>query len=81
MSFSQRKYRLRLGSVLTLLSVLHVGCAQKTEADALQWQMPQQADAIHLTWVKGPPQLQAFNPIDKHLAGFREDAAVLAFSQ
>ena len=79
MSFSQRKYRLRLGSVLTLLSVLHVGCAQKTEADALQWQMPQQADAIHLTWVKGPPQLQAFNPIDKHLAGFREDAAVLAF--
>jgi hypothetical protein len=79
MSFSQRKYRLRLGSVLTLLSVLHAGCAQKTEADALQWQMPQQADAIHLTWVKGPPQLQAFNPIDKHLAGFREDAAVLAF--
>jgi hypothetical protein len=79
MLFSQSKYFLRLASVLCLCSVLHIGCAQKNEADALQWQMPQQADAIHLTWVNGPPQLQAFNRIDKHLAGFREDAAVLAF--
>ena len=41
--------------------------------------MPDQSDAIHLTWVKGPPQLQVFNPIDKHLEGFREDDALLAF--
>ena len=79
MSFSQSKHGLCLATVLTLFSVLHVGCAQKNEAPALGWQMPQQADAIHLTWVKGPPQLQAFNSIDQHLAGFREDAAVLAF--
>ncbi|KRP37222.1 MAG: hypothetical protein ABS34_03770 [Opitutaceae bacterium BACL24 MAG-120322-bin51] len=79
MSFSQKKYRLRWGVVLTLLSLLHVGCAQGNEATALPWHMPQQADAIHLTWVKGPPQLQAFNQIDQHLAGFREDDAVLAF--
>ena len=64
---------------LGLLSLFSIGCAQKIEADALQWKMPQQADAIHLTWVKGPPQLQAFNPIDKHLEGFREDDALLAF--
>ena len=79
MSFLQRKYCLRSGVVLGLLSLLHIGCAQKAEADALQWKMPQQADAIHLTWVKGPPQLQAFLQIDAHLAGFREEAAMLGF--
>lgn len=65
--------------VLGLLSLLHIGCAQRNEADALAWEMPKQADAIHLTWFKGPPQLQAFNQIDQHLAGFREDDALLAF--
>ena len=39
--------------------------------------MPDQANAIHLNWVKGPPQLQAFNPIDKHLEGFRDEAALI----
>lgn len=64
---------------LCFLSLSFVGCAEKNEAPILQWQMPKQADTIHLTWLKGPPQLQAFNQIDQHLAGFREDAALLAF--
>jgi hypothetical protein len=65
--------------ILSTLSILSFGCAQREVADDAPWQMPSQANAIHLNWVKGPPQLQAFNPIDKHLEGFREADALLAF--
>jgi hypothetical protein len=65
--------------IFSILSILNSGCAQSEEADTAPWQMPSQSNAIHLNWVKGPPQLQAFNPIDKHLEGFREADALLAF--
>ena len=65
--------------ILSTLSILSFGCAQREVADDAPWQMPSQANAIHLNWVKGPAQLQAFNPIDKHLEGFREADALLAF--
>jgi hypothetical protein len=65
--------------IFSTLSLLNSGCAQSAAESAVDWQMPSQADAIHLNWVKGPPQLQAFNPIDKHLAGFREADALLGF--
>jgi hypothetical protein len=63
----------------SILGLLHIGSAQSGSEPAVDWKMPSQADAIHLNWVKGPPQLQAYNPIDKHLAGFREADALLAF--
>ena len=43
------------------------------------WSMPQQADTIRLSWIDGPPQLDAHMPVDAHLTGFREEAARLAF--
>lgn len=65
--------------VLCLLSLSTVGCAKNSDSDiaASGWSMPAQSNAIHLNWVKGPPQLQAFNPIDKHLEGFRDEAALI----
>ena len=63
--------------ILSTLSMLSAGCAEREVADSAPWQMPSQANAIHLNWVKGPPQLQAFNPIDKHLKGFRDEAALI----
>ena len=68
-------------SLVCLLSLLTVACARSSDGEqaATNWSMPDQSHAIHLNWVKGPPQLQAFNPIDKHLEGFREDDALLAF--
>ena len=64
---------------LFFFGLLLVACADQKKAAAALWQMPSQSDAIHLNWVKGPPQLQAFNSIDKHLAGFREADALLGF--
>jgi hypothetical protein len=68
-----------LSVFICLLGLYSHGCAHRNEMASLQWEMPQQADIIHLNWVKGPPQLQAFNQIDQHLSGFRDDAALLAF--
>jgi hypothetical protein len=70
-----------------LLGVLSVSAQQPVVAVAANaesaktaaWSMPAQADALHLAWVKGPPQLQAFIAIDQHLAGFREEATMLGF--
>ncbi|MEN8724909.1 MAG: hypothetical protein ACN4GF_11635 [Lentimonas sp.] len=52
---------------------------KSSHAATQSWQMPQQADEIHLSWVAGPPQFQVFRSIDLHLEGFREKAADLAF--
>lgn len=67
-------------SFICLLSLLTVACARSSDEDhsAKNWSMPDQSNAIHLNWVKGPPQLQAFTPIDKHLEGFRDEAALIA---
>ncbi|WPJ96202.1 hypothetical protein SH580_00615 [Coraliomargarita algicola] len=54
--------------------------ADSASTDSMgQWQMPQQADEIHLSWVAGPPQMQVFRSFDLYLEGFREEAASLAF--
>jgi SSS family solute:Na+ symporter len=43
------------------------------------WRMPDAADMIRMSWFNGPPVVQAFQPEDEHLAGFRESDALLAF--
>lgn len=68
--------------VLLLVGALSVALLVKPShavAETQAWQMPPQADEIHLSWLAGPPQFQVFRPIDLHLKGFREDAAKLAF--
>ncbi|MGZ0708877.1 hypothetical protein ACWPKO_11130 [Coraliomargarita sp. W4R53] len=65
--------------LLGALSVLLLVKPSHADAETLPWQMPQQADEIHLSWAAGPPQFQVFRPIDIHLEGFRDDAANLAF--
>jgi hypothetical protein len=64
--------------VLSFSAVLPVGASSASTKTAA-WSMPEQADALHLAWVKGPPQLQAWLPIDHYLAGFRDEAAMLGF--
>lgn len=65
--------------LVCLAGLFLAACAPSTGAEsATGWSMPKQAQAIHLNWVKGPPALQAFLPIDKHLAGYRSEDAVIA---
>lgn len=45
----------------------------------LAWSMPEEADIIHMTWAKGPPQLEASRPYDEYLAGYRDRDTLLAF--
>lgn len=68
-----------LAMLVCFAGLFLAACAPSTGAEsAIGWSMPKQAQAIHLNWVKGPPALQAFLPIDKHLAGYRSEDAVLA---
>ncbi len=48
------------------------------EPSADDWQMPLAEDEIHMTWLKGPPFIQAFRPEDRHLRGYREEATQVA---
>lgn len=65
--------------LVCLAGLFLAACAPNTGAESpTGWSMPNQAQAIHLNWVKGPPALQAFLPIDKHLAGYRSEDAVIA---
>lgn len=75
-----------LAMLVCLAGLFLAACAPNTGAESpttgaespTGWSMPNQAQAIHLNWVKGPPALQAFLPIDKHLAGYRSEDAVIA---
>ena len=67
------------GALCTVLSTASAVAASASSADTPAWSMPQQEDALHLAWVKGPPKLQGWMPVDKHLQGFRDEAAVLGF--
>lgn len=51
--------------------------AELRQMEAGHAMMPDFDDQVYLAWVDGPPQLQAFLPEDKHLAGFREAHASL----
>ena len=76
-------FRLRISFFLAALTgiavVLQADPAKGTETHGINLQtlMPEAADQVHLAWVNGPPQLQAFLPEDKHLAGFRDANASL----
>ncbi len=68
--------RFRITSILA--SIFTVGLlGSPVIAQADKPLMPDGVDQIYLAWVNGPPQLQAFLPEDEHLAGFREEHALL----
>ena len=76
-----KQFVLRLPALLGVSMLQFTGALYASENVESRpvWSMPKQADALHLAWVKGPPQMQVFIPIDKHLAGFRDEAALLGF--
>lgn len=73
-----KKQNFSVAFAVLALSTLSCAPHAKSKGEALSWSMPDQSQAIHLNWVQGPPALQAFLPIDEHLAGYRSEDAVLA---
>jgi hypothetical protein len=84
MAISLSTFQIRsraLTCVLLLVGITASACTAMPESTRVgdHWSMPSEADQIHLSWIAGPPQLQVFQPYDKYLKGYREDAAVLSF--
>lgn len=73
------KFPLIVRLLVGALTIVMLSKTNQAVANAQSWQMPNQADEIHLSWLAGPPQFQVFRSIDLHLKGFRDEAADLAF--
>ena len=66
-------------SIVGLFTVLMFTCHSSASGIADEWSMPDPANAIQLSWINGPPQIQAFRPEDAHVRGFRAKDSILAF--